>query len=81
MKTECRTPLIGHGTWWSTQNGALLGTMGNWTMSKQNGTKRYFSSLKLCLKFDPKVDASSLNPGKQTFEKMISGMYMGELVN
>ena len=31
--------------------------------------------------FDPKVDASSLNPGKQTFEKMISGMYMGELVN
>lgn len=26
------------------------------------------------------VDAMSLNPGKQTFEKMISGMYMGELV-
>jgi len=26
------------------------------------------------------VDDTSLNPGKQTYEKMISGMYMGELV-
>ena len=26
------------------------------------------------------MDEGSLNPGKQTFEKMISGMYMGELV-
>ena len=26
------------------------------------------------------VDEASLNPGAQTFEKMISGMYMGELV-
>ena len=34
-----------------------------------------------CFKFDFKVDAMSLNPGQQTFEKMISGMYMGELVN
>ncbi len=25
------------------------------------------------------MDEGSLNPGKQTFEKMISGMYMGEL--
>ena len=32
-------------------------------------------------KFRFKVDARSLNPGQQTFEKMISGMYMGELVN
>ena len=32
-------------------------------------------------KFHLKVDARSLNPGQQTFEKMISGMYMGELVN
>ncbi|KAK6050218.1 Hexokinase [Cooperia oncophora] len=30
--------------------------------------------------FDRQVDASSINPGKQLFEKMISGMYMGELV-
>ncbi|KAJ8263452.1 hypothetical protein COCON_G00159090 [Conger conger] len=30
--------------------------------------------------FDRDVDAGSLNPGKQLFEKMISGMYMGELV-
>ncbi|VDM68288.1 unnamed protein product [Strongylus vulgaris] len=30
--------------------------------------------------FDLQVDQGSLNPGKQTFEKMISGVYMGELV-
>jgi len=31
-------------------------------------------------KWDENVDAMSVNPGKQIFEKMISGMYMGELV-
>ncbi|KAK5621228.1 putative hexokinase hkdc1 [Crenichthys baileyi] len=30
--------------------------------------------------FDREVDAASLNPGKQIFEKMVSGMYLGELV-
>lgn len=30
--------------------------------------------------FDEAVDQHSINPGKQVFEKMISGMYMGELV-
>ncbi|EAY75659.1 hypothetical protein OsI_03566 [Oryza sativa Indica Group] len=30
--------------------------------------------------FDQELDAESLNPGKQVYEKMISGMYMGELV-
>ncbi|KAM9447245.1 hexokinase-2 [Clarias gariepinus] len=30
--------------------------------------------------FDREIDAGSINPGKQLFEKMISGMYMGELV-
>ncbi|XP_020367618.1 hexokinase-1 isoform X3 [Rhincodon typus] len=30
--------------------------------------------------FDREIDRGSLNPGKQLFEKMISGMYMGELV-
>ena len=30
-------------------------------------------------KWDNAVDAGSLNPGRQTFEKMISGMYMGEI--
>ena len=30
-------------------------------------------------KWDEAVDSGSLHPGKQTFEKMISGMYMGEL--
>lgn len=38
-----------------------------------------------CLDFvrtdiDKDVDRTSLNPNKQTFEKMISGMYMGEIV-
>ncbi|KHN84859.1 Hexokinase-2 [Toxocara canis] len=31
-------------------------------------------------RFDNEVDTKSINPGKQLFEKMISGMYMGELV-
>ena len=31
-------------------------------------------------KWDLAVDEMSLNPGRQIFEKMISGMYMGELV-
>ncbi|GMT28767.1 hypothetical protein PFISCL1PPCAC_20064, partial [Pristionchus fissidentatus] len=30
--------------------------------------------------FDEQVDRASINPGKQLFEKMISGMYMGEVV-
>lgn len=29
--------------------------------------------------FDRSIDNNSINPGKQLFEKMISGMYMGEL--
>ena len=31
-------------------------------------------------KWDKNVDAASLNPGRQVFEKLISGMYMGEIV-
>ncbi|XP_020018382.1 hexokinase-3 isoform X2 [Castor canadensis] len=30
--------------------------------------------------FDENVDQASINPGKQRFEKMISGMYLGEIV-
>uniref|UniRef100_A0A8R1TNX6 Phosphotransferase n=1 Tax=Onchocerca volvulus TaxID=6282 RepID=A0A8R1TNX6_ONCVO len=30
--------------------------------------------------FDREVDEQTINPGKQLFEKMISGMYMGEIV-
>ncbi|KAG8224324.1 hypothetical protein J437_LFUL004280 [Ladona fulva] len=30
--------------------------------------------------YDHEIDQYSLNPGRQVFEKMISGMYMGELV-
>lgn len=29
--------------------------------------------------FDAAVDELSLNPGRQRFEKMISGMYLGEI--
>uniref|UniRef100_A0A8D0CH72 Phosphotransferase n=1 Tax=Scleropages formosus TaxID=113540 RepID=A0A8D0CH72_SCLFO len=32
------------------------------------------------LEYDRKVDETSLNPGRQLFEKIISGKYMGELV-
>ena len=31
-------------------------------------------------KWDKRVDEKSINPGRQIFEKMISGMYMGEVV-
>ncbi|XP_057643111.1 hexokinase-3 [Chionomys nivalis] len=31
-------------------------------------------------RFDDSVDQASINPGKQRFEKMISGMYLGEIV-
>ncbi|VVC35408.1 Hypothetical protein CINCED_3A007830 [Cinara cedri] len=31
-------------------------------------------------KYDREIDENSLNPGQQRFEKMISGMYMGEIV-
>ncbi|VDD76852.1 unnamed protein product [Mesocestoides corti] len=30
--------------------------------------------------FDKHIDVNSINPGKQIFEKMISGMYLGEVV-
>ncbi|XP_007474181.1 hexokinase-3 [Monodelphis domestica] len=34
----------------------------------------------LCTPFDINVDKSTINPGKQRFEKLISGMYLGEIV-
>ncbi|XP_075324426.1 hexokinase-2 isoform X2 [Odontesthes bonariensis] len=33
-----------------------------------------------CTEFDRSVDECSNNPGKQRYEKMISGMYLGEIV-
>lgn len=30
--------------------------------------------------YDEEIDESSINPGRQRFEKMVSGMYIGELV-
>lgn len=34
----------------------------------------------LSTRFDANVDQASINPSKQRFEKMISGMYLGEIV-
>lgn len=34
----------------------------------------------LLTEYDTEVDKTSLNPGKQIYEKMMSGMYMGEIV-
>ena len=46
-----------------------------WGAFGDNGELDY-----IVTKWDRNVDAASLNPGKQIFEKMISGMYMGEVV-
>jgi len=46
-----------------------------WGAFGDNGELDY-----IVTKWDRHVDAASLNPGKQIFEKMISGMYMGEVV-
>ena len=32
------------------------------------------------LEYDDQVDEASINPGKQRYEKMMAGMYLGELV-
>ncbi|XP_013911842.1 PREDICTED: hexokinase-2-like [Thamnophis sirtalis] len=46
-----------------------------WGAFGDNGCLDY-----LWTEFDTTVDENSLNPGKQRFEKMISGMYLGEIV-
>ncbi|CAF1128589.1 unnamed protein product [Adineta ricciae] len=46
-----------------------------WGAFGNNGRLNYIRT-----KYDEEVDLSSVNPGKQVFEKMISGMYMGEIV-
>ena len=46
-----------------------------WGAFGENGALNFIKT-----KWDKKVDAESINPGKQIYEKMISGMYMGELV-
>ena len=46
-----------------------------WGAFGDNGELDY-----IVTKWDRAVDEASLNPGKQIFEKMISGMYMGEVV-
>ena len=72
-------------TWSSTRSGAPSGTTGSWSSSGIKNKKNLaFSNFLFCFhcrtKWDKDVDRMSLNPSKQTFEKMISGMYMGELV-
>ena len=37
------------------------------------------SHFPLLLRYDHELDANSLNAGKQVYEKLISGMYLGEL--
>ncbi|XP_060094812.1 hexokinase-3 [Heteronotia binoei] len=34
----------------------------------------------LMTSYDKKIDAASINPGQQRYEKLISGMYLGEIV-
>lgn len=46
-----------------------------WGAFGDDGTLNEFRT-----EYDEMVDKNSINPGKQTFEKMISGMYLGELV-
>ncbi|XP_047437691.1 hexokinase HKDC1-like [Mugil cephalus] len=46
-----------------------------WGAFGDDGTLKDFIT-----EYDREIDAASINPGKQTFEKMISGMYLGELV-
>ncbi|GJW42060.1 hexokinase-1-like protein [Tanacetum coccineum] len=50
--------------------------------SDGHNTKRgNFKSSHLTLtEYDNALDVDSLNPGEQTFEKMISGMYLGEIL-
>ena len=42
--------------------------------------KKHDTYVGLIIEFDREIDQLSINPGRQVFEKMISGMYMGELV-
>ncbi|XP_076372364.1 hexokinase type 2-like isoform X1 [Tachypleus tridentatus] len=63
-------------TWEEDQNGSkqvIINT--EWGAFGDNGCLDF-----LCTRYDREVDKASLNTGKQIFEKMISGMYMGELV-
>ncbi|XP_034952327.1 hexokinase type 2 isoform X2 [Chelonus insularis] len=45
-----------------------------WGAFGENGTLDF-----IITEFDKAIDENSINPGTQIFEKMISGMYMGEL--
>ncbi|KAK3723804.1 hypothetical protein QZH41_019478, partial [Actinostola sp. cb2023] len=46
-----------------------------WGAFGDNGVLSWFLT-----EHDKRVDSESINPGQQLFEKMISGMYLGELV-
>lgn len=45
-----------------------------WGAFGEGGTLDFITT-----EFDRSIDENSINPSKQLFEKMISGMYMGEL--
>ncbi|XP_077287560.1 hexokinase A isoform X2 [Arctopsyche grandis] len=57
----------------STKDDVLVNT--EWGAFGDNGALDFVRT-----EYDREVDSSSINPGKQIQEKMISGMYMGELV-
>ena len=46
-----------------------------WGAFGENGSIDFIRS-----RYDDEIDKSSINMGKQIFEKMISGMYLGEIV-
>ncbi|CAL8097814.1 unnamed protein product [Calicophoron daubneyi] len=56
-------------------NGPYVVINTEWGAFGENGE---FDNLRT--QFDKSVDAESLYPGKQLFEKMVSGMYLGEIV-
>ncbi|PFX32387.1 Glucokinase [Stylophora pistillata] len=53
---------------------ALVNDTTEWGAFGDNGSWNHLRT-----KYDEQVDKESLNPGMQLFEKMISGMYLGEL--
>lgn len=61
--------------------GSVAGDTGRMCVNMEWGAFGDDGSLDaLSTSFDASVDQASINPGKQRFEKMISGMYLGEIV-
>ncbi|XP_053975903.1 hexokinase type 2 isoform X1 [Hylaeus volcanicus] len=65
---ECAIP----GNYSPDKPNMLINT--EWGAFGERGTLDFVTT-----EYDRSIDENSINPGKQLFEKMISGMYMGEL--